>query len=101
MPDAAPTPVTCGMFRSADEATIAALARDTNTDREVVKYFYDEELALLHAHASIKNFIGIIAARRVRERLVTADTHRRFAALSGTPVRQGQHAPRSIITRAA
>ena len=52
-----------------DEATIAALAMQTDTDRSIVKCLYAEELALLESQASIKNFIGIIAARRVRERL--------------------------------
>lgn len=54
-----------------DEATIAALANQTNTDRSIVKCLYAEELAILESQASIKNFIGIIAARRVRQRLHT------------------------------
>ena len=52
-----------------DEATIAALAEETDTDRSIVKYLYAEELAVLESQASVKNFIGIIAARRVRQRL--------------------------------
>jgi len=52
-----------------DEATIAALAEETDTDRSIVKYLYAEELAILESQASVKNFIGIIAARRVRQRL--------------------------------
>jgi hypothetical protein len=52
-----------------DEATIAALAIQTDTDRSIVKSLYAEELAHLESQASIKNFIGIIAARRVRQRL--------------------------------
>jgi hypothetical protein len=54
-----------------DEA-IAALAQETDTDEAVVKYLYDEEIALLQAHSRIKNFIGVIAARRVRQRIATA-----------------------------
>ncbi len=52
-----------------DEAIIAALAVQTDTDRSIVKCLYAEELAILESQASIKNFIGIIAARRVRQRL--------------------------------
>jgi hypothetical protein len=52
-----------------DEATIAALAIQTDTDRSIVKCLYAEELAILESQASVKNFIGIIAARRVRQRL--------------------------------
>jgi Protein of unknown function (DUF3562) len=52
-----------------DEATIAALAIQTDTDRSIVKCLYAEELAILESQARVKNFIGIIAARRVRRRL--------------------------------
>jgi hypothetical protein len=48
------------------------LAQETETDEAVVKSLYDEELAILQAEASVKNFIGVIAARRVRQRLATA-----------------------------
>ena len=52
-----------------DEATIAALAIQTDTDRSIIKRLYAEELAILDSQASVKNFVGIIAARRVRQRL--------------------------------
>jgi hypothetical protein len=55
-----------------DEATIAKLAQETDTDEAVVKDFYDEELAILHTQASVKNFIRVIAARRVRQRIAAA-----------------------------
>ncbi len=54
---------------SADQATIAALAEETHTERTLVQDLYDEELAALEAHSSVKNFISVIAARRVKERL--------------------------------
>ena len=60
-----------------DEAIITTLAQETDTDEDVVKSLYDEELALLQAEASVKNFIGVIAARRVRQRLATARRHGR------------------------
>jgi hypothetical protein len=54
----------------ADEATIAALAKETRTSQDVVKNLFYEELAALHASASVKNFIGVIAGRRVKQRLL-------------------------------
>ena len=54
----------------ADESTIAALAKETHTSHEVVKHIYDEEMAALHANASVKNFIDVIARRRVKQRLL-------------------------------
>jgi Protein of unknown function (DUF3562) len=61
-----------------DEATIATLAQQTDTDEGVVKDLYDEEFAILQVQASVKNFIGVIAARRVRQRLATAHKHGRL-----------------------
>ncbi|HEY2339810.1 MAG TPA: DUF3562 domain-containing protein [Steroidobacteraceae bacterium] len=55
-----------------DKGTIAALADETRTDEAVVQCLYEEELAALDAKSSVKNFIGVIAARRVRERLTAA-----------------------------
>ena len=60
-----------------DEATIATLAQETETEVAVVKCLYDEEIALLQAEAKVRNFIGVIAARRVRQRLAAAHAHRR------------------------
>jgi len=49
--------------------TIAALAEETRTDEAVGQALYAQELAALEAEFSIKNFIGVIAARRVKQRL--------------------------------
>jgi len=54
---------------SGDAAAIAALAEETRTDEVVVQGLYEEERAALEARSSVKNFIGVIAARRVKERL--------------------------------
>jgi hypothetical protein len=54
------------------EATIATLAQETDTDPAVVKSLYEEEIEKLHAQANVKNFIGVIAARRVKQRIATA-----------------------------
>jgi len=66
-----PTPST-HRLPQADEATIAALAHETDTDQSLVKCLYNEEIALLRAQARVSNFIGIIAARRVKQRLSAA-----------------------------
>jgi hypothetical protein len=54
---------------SGDAAAIAALAAETRTDEAVVQGLYEEERAALEARSSVKNFIGVIAARRVKARL--------------------------------
>lgn len=56
-------------YRESDEACVAALARKTHTPIEDVRHLYDEELANLQAKSAVKNFIEVIAARRVRQRL--------------------------------
>ena len=55
-----------------DESTITKLAKQTHTDAEVVRHLYEEEIAALHKEASVKGFIGVVAARRVRQRLLAA-----------------------------
>jgi hypothetical protein len=55
-----------------DQATIATLAQELDTDQAIVKDLYHEELAILQTQASVKNFIRVIAARRVRQRIAVA-----------------------------
>jgi hypothetical protein len=55
-----------------DQGTVAALADETRTDEAVVQSLYEEELAALDAKSSVKAFIGVIAARRVKDRLTGA-----------------------------
>jgi hypothetical protein len=55
-----------------EDETIATLAEQTHTDEAVVQSLYAEELAALDAQSTVKNFIGVIAARRVRERLTAS-----------------------------
>jgi len=59
---------THGMPRR-DKGTVTALADETRTDEAVVQGLYEEELAALDEKSSVKTFLGVIAARRVRERL--------------------------------
>lgn len=60
------------------ESTIAKLAKQTHANEEVVRDLYDEEIAALQKDAAVKGFIGVIAARRVKQRLLASasDAHR-------------------------
>ena len=60
------------------ETTIAKLAKQTHANEEVVRHLYDEEIAALYKQAAVKGFIGVIAARRVKQRLLASanDAHR-------------------------
>lgn len=51
------------------DASILALAKETETSTDVVKAIYDAEFARLSRHATIQQFIGVIATRIVRRRL--------------------------------
>jgi hypothetical protein len=71
-----------------DEATVATLAHNACAPVEVVKSFYDEELAELQSKSKVKKFIEVIARRRVKERLRSsrsAFTHHRGAGFLAAP----------------
>jgi Protein of unknown function (DUF3562) len=61
------------------ESTIAKLAKQTHANEEVVRHLYDEEIAALQKQAAVKGFIGVIAARRVKERLLASANDARRA----------------------
>jgi hypothetical protein len=61
-------------FQQSDDWVIASLAEATHTSREVVKNLYLEEKARLSAKATVKNFIDVIAGRRVKQRLTQRRT---------------------------
>ncbi len=50
-------------------AATEAIARETDTDVEVVKEIYDEELTTLATEAKITQFLGVLTSRRVKMRL--------------------------------
>jgi len=54
------------------DSTTAALAKETHTSPDVVKDLYKQEVAAVGAAAKVRNFIGIIAGRRVKQRLMAA-----------------------------
>jgi uncharacterized protein DUF3562 len=55
-----------------DEAHIVALAKLTRTTPEVVRNLYAAEITQLESTATVKNYIGVIAGRRVKQRLMGA-----------------------------
>ena len=63
-----PNPSTDGS--SLSDTTTAALAKETRTSPEVVRDLYQQEVAAVGAAARVRNFIGIIAGRRVKQRLM-------------------------------
>ena len=53
----------------ADDAAVAALARESSASFDVVKALYEEEVAALVSQATVKQFVGVIATRRVKQQL--------------------------------
>ena len=70
MPNATPATLTPP---SRDEVTVKPPARRTHRAPELVSQLFDEEVAILDAQATVKAFIGVIATRRVSQRLRELD----------------------------
>ena len=51
------------------ESSIAAIAKETATSVEIVKALYEEEVTALDAQAKVKQFVGVIATKRVKQQL--------------------------------
>ncbi len=49
-----------------DRAATEAIARETDTDVEVVQEIYQHELSALASDAKITQYLGVLASRRVR-----------------------------------
>ena len=64
-----PSPSTDGS-RLSEWSAVATLAKETRTSPEVVSDLYHQEVAAVGAAAKVRNFIGIIAGRRVKQRLM-------------------------------
>ncbi len=58
-----------GAGTHARAATAEAIAKETDTDVEVVKMIYDEELTTLANDAKITQYLGVLTSRRVKMRL--------------------------------
>lgn len=52
-----------------DHSATEALARETDTDVQLVKEIYEEELTTLSSDAKITQFLGVLTSRRVKLRL--------------------------------
>jgi hypothetical protein len=53
----------------ANDAVVATIARETATATDVVRTLYEEEVAALSESATVRQFIGVIATKRVRQQL--------------------------------
>jgi hypothetical protein len=52
-----------------NEAFVSAIARETDTSVDLVRTLYEEEVAALAERATVRQFIGVIATKRVRQQL--------------------------------
>jgi Protein of unknown function (DUF3562) len=53
----------------AAQASIATLASETGSSPEIVRTLYLEEVSALSRQAKVKQYVGVIATRIVRQRL--------------------------------
>ena len=53
----------------ANDALVDSIAHETETSTDVVKALYEEEVATLTAQATVRQFIGVIATKRVKQQL--------------------------------
>lgn len=61
--------------RASEEGTVSTLAARARVPREFVQRLYDEEVAELESTSTVKNFISLIAGKRVRRRLLKQSRH--------------------------
>jgi hypothetical protein len=54
---------------NADDTTVDAIARETAAPADIVQALYTEETARLNAQARLKQFVPVIAMKRVKQRL--------------------------------
>ena len=52
-----------------NEAFVFAIARDTATSVDLVRTLYEEEVAALTEGATVRQFIGVIATKHVKQQL--------------------------------
>jgi hypothetical protein len=77
-------PMISKRFRgSLDSSTVESLAREACVPIEVVERFYEEALADLQSNSKVKNFIEVIAGRRVRERIKRSRSESSTSVISG------------------
>jgi hypothetical protein len=52
-----------------NDALMATIAHETSTSADLVKTLYEEEVAALSESATVRQFIGVIATKRVKQQL--------------------------------
>jgi Protein of unknown function (DUF3562) len=52
-----------------NEAFVAAIAYETETPIDVVRALYEEEVTTLAQSATVRQFVGVIATKRVKQHL--------------------------------
>jgi predicted HTH domain antitoxin len=52
-----------------DEAAVTAIARETDASIDVVTQLYSSEIASLNETARIRQFVSVIAIKRVKQKL--------------------------------
>jgi hypothetical protein len=52
-----------------NEAFVSAIAHETKMPIDVVRALYEEEVATLAHGATVRQFVGVIATRRVKQQL--------------------------------
>lgn len=57
------------MQAKSNDAFVAAIARETSTSIDLVKTLCEEEVAVLTANARVRQFVGVIATKRVKQQL--------------------------------
>lgn len=55
--------------QKAHAAAVADIAKETATSVDIVKALYEEDVAALNAQAAVKQFITVIAVKRVKQQL--------------------------------
>ena len=58
-----------------NEAIVSAIARETATPVDRVRALYEEEVAALAEGATVRQFVGVIATKRVKQQLRASRNH--------------------------
>jgi hypothetical protein len=52
-----------------NEAFVSAIAHETETPIDVVRALYEEEVTTLAQSATVRQFVGVLATKRVKQHL--------------------------------
>jgi Protein of unknown function (DUF3562) len=62
------------MNQGSDSSILESLARDTHAPMDIVVALFERERLALAQHATVTNFITLLAARRVRNQLMHSES---------------------------